>query len=491
MHNTLLSFMCFFFLTACGGGGGESVSAPPPVVSTPTPVETKQFDADAPLTLFDPQSYYVDQCFAPTISSVIPVDINGDAYDDFIVHYWCGQSQFGKPAREPTNNALVAFVSSGDRYEVDNYNVFGDSYPVLTGASRKFVVQDINGDGKDDIAYAMNNEDGRATGPTWEDQLSNGAVPVVLMSNEFGYDIVELGESDWGHAVDIAPNGDVLFAGYNLGTQVYRFTGNDWIDVSDEYPEVSPKSFMVSDNSEFIATEYNEYDRFGVTLLTASTGWKPVDQYAIQEQFSVQFVGWNGNQDQYVDVGVYEFYGKNYLQGNVDRMCMINNTLVAKIQTSELRADAPVTELIPGQQYDEQWTTPVNVLLFLEVNGDTLVEVDSPITDEQIAYNYNDFSCDDISGDGQGDIVASVFSQLWDEDTPERGGVPLVYVDAGNSFELVDTTEWPTFSQELQDSQGYLHDVNNDGLPDLVLFGLTTEYLGDVEIYLSNKEIEL
>ena len=225
--------------------------------------------------------------------------------------------------------------------------------------------------------------------------------------------------------------------------------------------------------------------------MTASTGWKPVDQYAIQEQFSVQFVGWNGNQDQYVDVGVYEFYGKNYLQGNVDRMCMINNTLVAKIQTSELRADAPVTELIPGQQYDEQWTTPVNVLLFLEVNGDTLVEVDSPITDEQIAYNYNDFSCDDISGDGQGDIVASVFSQLWDEDTPERGGVPLVYVDAGNSFELVDTTEWPTFSQELQDSQGYLHDVNNDGLPDLVLFGLTTEYLGDVEIYLSNKEIEL
>ena len=145
--------ICIVFLIGCGGGGtspsvGLEPLTPPPTTPPPQPL----FNAE-PIVLNDPQTYYNTICSSPVISSVIPIDINTDEYDDFVIHYWCDQEEFGNSVRGETANIIVAFISDGfGGYNVDNYNVFGESYPSLGGASRKFKVFDINGDGKQDSA---------------------------------------------------------------------------------------------------------------------------------------------------------------------------------------------------------------------------------------------------------------------------------------------------------------------------------------------------
>ena len=66
-----------------------------------------------------------------------------------------------------------------------------------------------------------------------------------------------------------------------------------------------------------------------------------------------------------------------------------------------------------------------------------------------------------------------------------------VYInDGSDTLVTVDTSEWPTFSEDLQDSLGFMNDINNDGLVDLIMHGITTEYNGNVEIYMANSNID-
>lgn len=494
MHNLPAILCSIFLIVGCGGGGGSEPITPEPTPppTPPTPPPTATF-SDDPIILSDIQSYYVDQCLIPNIGSVIPVDINGDQDDDFIIHYWCPQEEFGNSVRTDTPNAIVAYVSTGGVYDIDNYNVFGESYVSLTGASRKVAVADINGDGKEDIAFAMNNEDGRAT---WEpeDQLSNGAIPVVLLSTETGYEIFQLGVADWGHEVQITTTGDVLFTGYNVGTQAFNYNGSAWANVTDYYPELSPKSHLVGPNVSYIANEVTNAGEVGVEILQRSGGeWVSFADYFIKEEFKVQLEGWNNTgSGNYSDIGVFKFNNVNYIGGNIDKMCLIQmndkTLLVPKIQSMAL---IDGTEPQEGLSYQEVDTTPVNLFIFLDLVENELQLFESPIEEEMINYNFNEFSCEDITSNGRGDIVASVFSQNWDEDTPERRGVPIVYInDGSDTLVTVDTSEWPTFSEDLQDSLGFMNDINNDGLVDLIMHGITTEYNGNVEIYLANSNID-
>ena len=115
---------------------------------------------------------------------------------------------------------------------------------------------------------------------------------------------------------------------------------------------------------------------------------------------------------------------------------------------------------------------------------------ESTISGEDPVHNFNFFDCEDVNGDGHPDLVAQVFSQPWNDMSNNNGGVPQVYINEGdNDFYNLDTSEWPVYSNELADTQGYLHDIDNNGTFDLVMFGLTTEQSDHVEIYLTNKQL--
>ncbi len=484
--STFQGLLCTLFLFGCGGGGTSPSVGLEPIGPPPTPPPTPLFNTE-PIVLNDPQTYYNNACGSPTTSSVIPVDINGDNYDDFVIHYWCDQEEFGNSVRGETKNIIVAFTSDGSGgYDVDNYNVFGESYPSLGGASRKFKVFDINGDGKDDIAYAMNNEDGRSA-YTWEDQLSNGTQPTVLLSTETGFTIERMGEQDWGHAVSITETGDVIFAGFNYGTQAFRLQGEQWIDVTSEYPSVSPSSHLIKNGT--IANAERRSDSFGFYLTKIiEDEWQRFAEYMFTKDFDVYWESWNnsgtGNYDPYP---VTTLYGKKYFGAMFDTMCEFDGMLIAKLNAATLKDGS---EPIEGGYYQQTDTYPVNMLMFFALVDEEIVLQDSPITDENINVNYNDWTCNDINNDYSNDIVTSVFSEPWVDTREYRGGVPIVYLNNGSgSLTSVDVSEWPTYSQEVS-TAGFLHDIDNNGTSDLIIHALSTDQVrADIEIYTTNEDI--
>jgi len=144
---------------ACGGGGNSSGSGN----TNNSTVDVNNNPILQTIVISDASEYYKDKCATPSIQFVIPVKLNSDNLQDFIVHYWCSQPlPWGREMTTATPDALVAQVSQSDgTYKVSNEQVFGSKLYGLGGASRKFVRGDINGDGRDDFAFAMNWEDGR------------------------------------------------------------------------------------------------------------------------------------------------------------------------------------------------------------------------------------------------------------------------------------------------------------------------------------------
>ncbi|MFX4228323.1 MAG: hypothetical protein ACFHHU_10690 [Porticoccaceae bacterium] len=120
--------------------------------------------SDTPLILEDPSEIYnatslcnsKQQQLGLVYSFVIPVELNSDNYSDFIVVYWCDISQgaWGTDVNNPTPDVLVAFISDSEgNYTQNNEDVFGEAFPRLGGASRKYVRADMNGDGIDDFGF--------------------------------------------------------------------------------------------------------------------------------------------------------------------------------------------------------------------------------------------------------------------------------------------------------------------------------------------------
>ena len=138
----------------CGGGGGSSSDSP---LTLSQNIPPQPLFKDTPIKLIDDVSYYSQACNKPSFQFLIPVKINNDHYMDFIAHFWCDSSTPAEFDDQPVQDALVAYLSDGfGGYTIDNIEVFGSVNPQLGGASRKYSRGDLNGDGKDDFAFAMN-----------------------------------------------------------------------------------------------------------------------------------------------------------------------------------------------------------------------------------------------------------------------------------------------------------------------------------------------
>ena len=68
------------------------------------------------------------------------------------------------------------------------------------------------------------------------------------------------------------------------------------------------------------------------------------------------------------------------------------------------------------------------------------------------------------------DIIARVFSQQWN-DYDNNKGIPEIYINADEHYYNLDTSNWPTYSNN-EDTQGFLFDFDNNGTSDLVVFPL-------------------
>ena len=139
----------------CTGGGGSTES------SVTVIAEYKAQFHEEPIVINDPKLYpqvcNTDYSEAqPSIQFAIPVDINNDGWEDFMVHQWCDlyRDKFGDVIQNPTPDLIVVHLSNGDgTYRDGNQEIFGEDIPSLGGASRKYDRGDLNGDGRDDFCF--------------------------------------------------------------------------------------------------------------------------------------------------------------------------------------------------------------------------------------------------------------------------------------------------------------------------------------------------
>ncbi|RZO23632.1 MAG: hypothetical protein EVA98_02580 [SAR86 cluster bacterium] len=469
----LYQALSVFLIINCGGGGGsssDSLPAPAQVI-TPQPLFK-----ESSIKLIDAVSYYSSACNQPSFQFLIPTKINDDTYIDFIAHFWCDSSTPTEFDDLPVEDALVAYLSDGyGGYNIDNLDVFGSVSAKLGGASRKYSRGDLNGDGKDDFAFAMNWEDGRAA-YDYDSMVANYAQPSILMSHESGYKIERIGKPDWGHSVQIKGT-KVLFGGHS--SQAFELIDSTWVDISEQFTDLSFASFLVFD--DYIINSVRRNGLQGLELLEKNI---VISSLMIEESFKVNFESWNntgtGNYD---ELGVYNIRGENYFHGMTTEMCRQDDLIIATINASKLKSG----EIIEGGYYSETETDPVVLFAFYQIENKALVEKQIEIIGEEINHNFNFFDCIDVNNDNKSDIVAQVFSQPWN-DQDNNQGVPEVYINSDGSYFNLDTSTWPVYSVN-DGSQGYLSDVDSNGTFDLVMFPLKANISGEVEIFLSNKNI--
>jgi hypothetical protein len=466
------TLFCLILATSCGGGSSPQTQINNlNLISQPTPL----FNSN-PIKLIDAASYYSHACNDPSFQFLIPVKINEDSFIDFIAHFWCDSKTPALYNNEPTPDALVAYVSDGfGQYSIENINVFGEIAPKLGGASRKYARGDINADGIDDFAFAMNWEDGRAAFDN-NSVLSNYASPAILLSSDSGYDIINLGTKDWGHSVQVRDN-IVFFAGHS--SQVFEYSNTSWNEISNNYPKLSFSSFLLYD--DYIINSVRNESSQGLELIKDK---KTISSIMMEESFKVNFETWNNSgTNNYTSLGVYNIRGENYFDGIVSEMCRKDDLIVVTINASKLISG----QIVEGGYYSQTDTTPVVMFDFYNIENQNLLKADIEIVNEEINHNFNFFDCIDVNQDQKKDIVAQVFSQQWN-DQDNNKGVPEIYInDEGNYYNL-DTSDWPSYSQS-DDSQGFLFDIDNSGTSDLVVFPLKVGASSYVEIYTTNKNI--
>jgi len=457
----------------------------------------------------DQTDSYKSLCASPVISFVIPVRLNEDNLLDFFVHYWCSAPTTGGVLTTATPDVLVALVSQSDgSYKASNEQVFGSKEYKLGGASRKYVRGDINGDGRDDFAFAMNWEDGRlAADPTTNaTQLS-----VLLSTTGSTYKVERLGNPNWNHAVEIVRNADsvdVVTSGFACcrNTQAFRWRSGVFSDVSTEYLS----SFSSNWASAFraihdpttgllqhiagVATRQapsvKEYSlsEIGIQLVRKNTtGFSLLSEFWKKVAFTVNWTSWQ------LTTGtnsVVLVNGKQYFGGAYDEICIMPplrsggpRFVVAKVGVA---ADKLGRTLVPGGHYSELDTVPANILDFYEIaNGVELKSVTSPMVNEEIVSNYNRFECKDINGDSLPDLVAYAFTRPGFNERIAERGKPTVYINNGKE-QLVraDISALPGHSAG-NELQSVMTDVNADGVTDLLLFGSATDSGGGaIEVHL-------
>ena len=439
------------------------------------------------------------------VERVVTEDLDGDGRDDLAVHFTQHQSvepdgMWGKTVTTPTPNRLVVFLAQADGSFVDaTAELFGTPEPVvLPGFSRKVDVGDLNGDGRPDWVYALNQEDGRATDDL---ELLEATSAVVLSQPGNGYRVVTFGEPSWHHAARIYVSegvGHVLAAGFGL---MGKPMIGDWDDavigmheafILDETGSqfvaagavpADPGTFVVlpPDQPGGIASQVitvvtdtstgplNPVNFHPALLERDATGqWTIADYRAVIDAERVPIVSWNGARG---TTGVATIDGMPLMIPGYPESALLRPTPGEDaVAVMWLQGQALPQPREDGYYYENDGQAYAKFEFYRAVDGQ-LLDADLRITGERRfpGQSIFDFEVLDVNADGLEDIVAYPFSAT---DRPD------VYLNLGNrEFMRLDDAVLPAgplWSAPRGSGTARFLDANGDGVQDLLYFPSAT-----------------
>ena len=120
-----------------------------------------------------------------------------------------------------------------------------------------------------------------------------------------------------------------MFGGHNA--QAFKYEDNQWVDISDQYDELSFASFLVFD--EYIINSVRKNEQQGLELVINN---EVISSIMHDEVFKVYFEAWNNTgTGNYEQIGVYEYRGEYYFHGMTTEMCRKDDLIVATINVSK------------------------------------------------------------------------------------------------------------------------------------------------------------
>jgi hypothetical protein len=420
------------------------------------------------------------------------IDIDQDGLKDIVVHFWAGTQDDQKIGITP--NFLKVFRLKPDlTFEDYTMTILGAEQVDLGGASRNIEVADFNDDGKLDVAFNTNQEDGRVDDGSG---VSDGQLAVMLSTPE-GYEIVKFGTPSWYHSLGIGtlPNGKKFVTGNgfsgNFSAEIFSFSGsNEPILNSSNGLKIPPNAFRFLDNSENISASLirnGDYpNMFGVIAYELiDNQWIKTDQIdnPYPKLGEVQHKGWNGADYATVDVlnvgGIPSLGtgGSSYAEScSLKIYPEADPIVVLKLSSAELVG-------YPDKKfYLSEETAGYSKLIGFKIENSTLYNVSFSINDEQIYENVNFIDCLDVDGDSYQDIVAYAYKRT-----------PLIYINnQRGEFNLLSNNKLPDIEDPLVwpentaaasiDESSILRDFTGDGIPDLFFWpasGVPTEDFGN------------
>lgn len=428
------------------------------------------------------------------VQQAIAMDMNGDGKDELVLTFHKGvENAGGKKITTPCESKIIVL-------SLDENSIFKDVTPdyikppnSIGGCIRKAKKIDVNNDGKLDIIYAINQEDGRSgdLGSLYDAQLG------ALISDIDGkYKIENFGEYNWYHSVGTGKdyNGNIFITGGGFikdnktGYTIFK----DKASKSDyPLPYISANAFEFLSTGKtkgsdlLVATGY--YDKFnieGYKLVKQSGIWEKVGTILPNFVFvaNEQFLTYSNDLSK--STTVVDFNGIKLLAGggfSITESCTIKitpNSPKTVIMKMEL---AVIKNYIPGKVIIQNNDITSGIkLVGIDINEDRILnqnlEIEGEVIDGYI-YGYPNFECFDINGDGYEDIIGYPAAKASGDPDKRSDAQPYIYLNQKNGkFKRFTTTQMSKFQSHnyIDVETSLVGDFDGDGIKDVITYPLNT-----------------
>lgn len=521
LFRTLLQTTCVIFVVGCGGGGGTSPAVglqplnptPPPSPTYPhtMPGSDIGYNTEPDVGITDAVAQLdIDYCTLSNIQHTITLDLNNDSQLDILMFVLCGDPDIDWPGDQvehdlPFRNTMLALVSQpGGGYAVDNQSLFGKNDMELGaqfgGVAGFFTPLENPNGGLPLISYIISRDDfQRKLRSDYSNMVSQQGI--LVPNFEGKYELKELADPIWAQGVIGIPNmnytWDILYAYWDADWRVdqpiaFRQSGEDFVDVSDEYYDDSAKYSMGQHDYIQALDSFNlspfgttksiniDYavggDGDGITLYQLNGGAPTkLDFWNVYD--NKEWIEWGAGEEQWCGRREIVFHNdRPYFGGFAwDHFEVWYPTPDSQ---PVLLAMAAVKTLPYGEEYDANATYDCDtefyeatLMTMFEFNSGRLEWVESPFDTDLTPGGGVLKQAIDVNGDGYMDWFTA---NGWGHDT-----LPLLWLnDQNGKLIQTNTDDLPSIAGyticdqnnvclELE-ADGFFADMNGDGVMDVI-----------------------
>jgi FG-GAP-like repeat len=412
--------------------------------------------------------------YNPTVASnTIPADINGDGKDDIVVHMW-SMENFGKSVGNiPTKSMIKIMIYDSGKF-VDQTDKYLPGLQSLEGVSRQVKRADINGDGKSDLVYAVNQEDGRKQANAYD----MVAQLTALVSNGSTYSVVKFGKPSWYHSVGIGydTNHKIFVHGAGMTSNdnaPYHFTSSNNTLLGSSNVKVSPTTFEFYNSfdkpqwTNYLLEANNkgiDYTTVNGYIQNSNGNWTEATPYSLAPRVgSVYAVNYTGEMSP-DPWPVFKIADKHITVAGMPESCQLKlspngeNIVVFRLSGAVI---PNFTNLMTVEQ--NKLTESYGELRGVKIVNNKVEEVPLNIKNPQSNKPGLTFDCRDVNNDGYEDMIHPAFSET---------GLPIIYLNnKNNGFEYLDLSKYvPAKNTGWGAASAMYHDFDKDGIADLLLY---------------------